>query len=423
MTQDAPQDAPPSDQPFCDELETRTPAVRRRALADELPRQIGHAQKSTAAYADMLAGVDAARIDSYEALGDLPVTRKSELGAKQQEAPPFGGFATVAVGDYARVFCSPGPIFEPESHATDYWRTARALYAAGFRRGDLVHNTFSYHFTPAGSMLEKGAHALGCAVFPAGTGQTEQQVQAIAQLKPQGYIGTPSFLNIILDKAAEMGADMSSLSKGLVGGEALPPSLREQIKARGLDVLQCYATADLGLIAYESQAKEGMIVDEGVIVEIVRPGTGEQVPEGEVGEVVVTTLNPDYPLIRFATGDMSAVLPGTSPCGRTNMRIKGWMGRADQTTKVKGMFVHPSQVAKVLGRHGELGRGRLVVDSVDNVDRMTLKCETASVSAELQSAVADTLRELCKLRGEVELVAPGSLPNDGKVIDDIRTYE
>ncbi|MGI9334218.1 MAG: phenylacetate--CoA ligase family protein [Gammaproteobacteria bacterium] len=408
---------------YCDELETRSAQARRAALADELPRQIAHAQASTSAYASALAGVDAARIDSYEALATLPVTRKSELSESQQEAPPFGGFAPYGVGEYARVFSSPGPIFEPESYTADYWRTARALYAAGFRRGDLVHNTFSYHFTPAGSMLEKGAHALGCAVFPAGIGQTEQQVQAIARLKPQGYVGTPSFLNIILDKAAELQADVSSLRKGLVGGEALPPSLREQIKSRGLDVLQCYATADLGLIAYESIAKEGMIVDEGVIVEIVRPGTGEQLPAGEVGEVVVTTLNPDYPLIRFATGDMSAVLSGTSPCGRTNLRIKGWMGRADQTTKVKGMFVHPSQVAKVLARHPELGRGRLVVDSVDNMDRMTLKCESQSADLELSRAVADSLRELCKLRGEVELVAPGSLPNDGKVIDDVRTYE
>jgi phenylacetate-CoA ligase len=300
----------------------------------------------------------------------------------------------------------------------------RALFAAGFRRGELVHNTFSYHFTPAGLMLESGARALGCPVIPAGIGQTELQVQTNAQLQPSCYVGTPSFLNIILDKAAELDADVSSIDKALVSGEALPPSLRNGLAERGIAVRQCYATADLGLIAYESEAMEGMIVDEGVVLEIVRPGTGDPVESGEVGEVVVTTLNPDYPLIRFATGDMSAVMEGASPCGRTNVRIKGWMGRADQTTKVRGMFVHPSQVAAVLARHPEALKGRLVVDNVDNQDLMTLHCEIAeSPSQALGEAIAGSVRELCKLRAEVVFAAPGSLANDGKVIDDVRTYE
>jgi len=334
------------------------------------------------------------------------------------------GRLATPVGELAHVFASPGPIFEPEAPRDDYWRMARALFAAGLRRGELVHNTFSYHFTPAGMMLESGARALGCPVFPAGIGQTELQVETVGQLKPTFYVGTPSFLNIIVEKAAELGSDVSSIQKALVGGEALPPSLRASLAERGVDARQCYATADVGLIAYESEAMEGMIVDEGVILEIVRPGTGDPVEPGEVGEVVVTVLNSDYPLIRFATGDMSALMEGASPCGRTNVRVKGWMGRADQTTKVRGMFVHPSQVAAVLKRHPEALKGRLVIDSVDNKDSMTLHCEIAEAPSEsLGEAIATSIRDLCKLRAEVVFAAPGSLANDGKVIDDVRSYE
>jgi phenylacetate-CoA ligase len=318
-----------------------------------------------------------------------------------------------------RVFQSPGPIYDVEGHGRDYWRTARAFHAAGFRAGEVVHNAFAYHLTPAGSMVESGAHAIGCAVFPAGTGNTDLQVRAIADVRPTCYAGTPSFLKILLDKGRETGADLSSLKKAAVAGEALPPSLRAELNGLGVDVLQWYATADLGLIAYESPAMAGLIVDEGVIVEIVRPGTGDPVPDGEVGEVVVTTFSRDYPLIRFATGDLSAVLPGASPCGRTNMRLKGWLGRADQTTKVKGMFVHPEQVADVVKRHPEIRKARLVVSQEGGVDVMTLHCETHAVNA---VAVAETLAAVCKLKGKVELTAPGTLPNDGKVIDDIRSY-
>ncbi len=406
-----------------DTLETRDPAEREQAQFSALAQQLENAKKNAPGFAKLLKDVDSAEITGRDALARLPVLRKSELVERQKSDPPFGGLAAVPVTEACRVFASPGPIYEPEGIGEDYWRLARALFAAGVRSGDLIHNTFAYHFTPAGVMLESGARALRCPVVPAGVGQTELQVQAIAHLKPAAYVGTPSFLNIILDKAAEMKADVSCITKGLVSGEALPLSLRGQLKDRGVDVLQCYASADLGLIAYESQAREGLIIDEGVIVEIVRPGTGDPVPEGEVGEVVVTTLTPEYPLIRFGTGDLSAVLTGTSPCGRTNMRIKGWMGRADQTTKVKGMFVHPTQIAAVVDRHGEVIRARLVVESVDNQDVMTLHCEVAGKDAKLVEAIASSIREVCKLRGEVKLVAPGGLPNDGKVIDDARTYE
>ena len=308
--------------------------------------------------------------------------------------------------------------------AHDPFRMGRALFAAGVRKGDLVHNTFSYHFTPAGAMLESGARAIGCTVFPAGVGQTELQVQAISRVFARtSYVGTPSFLSILLDKAAELGEAVDSITKGLVSGEALPPSLRGAIGERGVSVAQCYAVADVGLIAYESPALEGMILDEGVILEIVRPGTGDPVADGEVGEVVVTPLNPDYPLVRFATGDLSAVMPGTSPCGRTNTRIRGWMGRADQTTKVRGMFVHPSQVADVVRRHPEIVRARLVVISVDNQDVMTLRCESEGGDPTIAGAIAASVRDVCKLRGEIEIVAPGTLANDGKVIEDARTYE
>ena len=341
----------------------------------------------------------------------------------QRADNPFGGFAAIGMGPkMARVFASPGPIYEPEGKARDDWRMARTLHAAGFRSGELVHNCFSYHFTPAGSMMETGAHALGCTVFPGGIGQTEQQVEAMRDLKPAGYIGTPSFLKIILEKAADMGVALPSLKKALVSGEAFPPSLRDWFAERGVQGYQCYATADLGLIAYETSAREGLVLDEGVIVEIVRPGTGDPVPEGEVGELVVTTLNPDYPLIRFGTGDLSAILPGQCPSGRTNTRIKGWMGRADQTTKVRGMFIHPAQVAAVAKRFPAVQKARLVVSGEMANDKMALHVECAEQSAELQQAIADAVREVTKLRADVVFCAPGSLANDGKVIEDARSY-
>jgi phenylacetate-CoA ligase len=321
-----------------------------------------------------------------------------------------------------RVFASPGTIYEPEGAGADYWRMARAIYAAGFRANELIHNCFSYHFTPAGSMMETGAHAIGCTVFAGGTGQTEQQVGAMAELKPAGYIGTPSFLKIIVEKAAEMGVKLPTLTKALVSGEAFPPSLRDWLAERGIAGYQCYATADLGLIAYETEAREGLVLDEGVIVEIVRPGTGDPLPEGEVGELVVTSLNPDYPLIRFGTGDLSAVLPGHCPTGRTNVRIKGWMGRADQTTKVRGMFVHPGQVAEVVKRFPEIKRARLVVTGEMANDQMCLKVEGANAEG-LAQKIGDAVRDITKLRADVTLVAEGSLPNDGKVIEDARTYQ
>ncbi len=406
-----------------DRLETRDPAVRERAQWAQLPRQIAHAKAHAPAFARLLADVDAAAITSHKALAQLPVTRKSELVELQKTARPFGGFAATRWGDARRVFASPGPICEPEGGAPDYWRLARALYAAGFRRGDLIHNCFSYHFTPAGSMVETGAHALGCTVFPGGVGQTEQQVQAMADLKPDGYVGTPSFLKIILEKADELRVQLPSLRKTLVSGEAFLSSLRDALMARGIAGYQVYATADVGAIAYETPAREGLVVDEGVLVEIVRPGTGDPVAVGDVGEVVVTTLtNVDYPLIRFGTGDLSAILPGLSPCGRTNMRVKGWMGRADQTAKVKGMFVHPAQVAAIIARHPEVVRGRLVVDNSEGVDRMTLHVEVRGQQSSHADAIVASMRDITKLRGEVAFHLPGELPNDGKVIDDCRKH-
>jgi phenylacetate-CoA ligase len=406
-----------------DTLETRDPEERERATFAALRRQIAHAKAHAPAFARILAAVDPAAITSRAALSHVPVTRKSELHELQKAARPFGGLAAVARGEAARVFASPGPIYEPEGRRPDHWRLARSLFAAGFRAGDLIHNTFSYHFTPAGSMLETGALALGCTVFAAGTGQTEQQVQAIAELAPDGYVGTPSFLKIILEKADELGVRQPSLRKALVSGEAFPSSLRDALDARGISGYQAYASADLGAIAYETEARAGLVVDEGVLVEIVRPGTGDPVAPGEVGEVVVTTLqNALYPLIRFGTGDLSAFLEGTSPCGRTNARIKGWLGRADQTTKVKGMFVHPSQVAEIVRRHPELRRARLVVDNAGGVDHMTLHAETAGAAPAVE-AIVGTIREVTKLRGEVAFRAPGELPNDGKVIDDRRRFD
>ena len=411
---------------YYDALEVRDPAEREQDLMAALPRQIAQAQTAAPAFAKILDGVKPADIDSREALARLPVTRKSELLERQKAErarDPFGGFSTLRFGPrMLRVFASPGTIYEPEGEALDYWRTARALHAAGFRSGELVHNSFSYHMTPAGAIMESGARALGCTVFAGGTGQTEQQVDAIAELQPAGYAGTPSFLKILLEKAAERGIPLPSLTKALVSGEAFPPSLRDWIAERGVAGTQCYATADLGLIAYETAAREGLVLDEGVIVEIVRPGTGDPVPEGEVGEIVVTTLNPDYPLIRFGTGDLSAVLPGRCPTGRTNTRIKGWLGRADQTTKVRGMFVHPGQVAEIARRFPEVRRARLVVEGEMGEDRMTLRLECASEPEGLAGRIAEAVRDVTKLRGDIELMEPGSLPNDGKVIEDARSY-
>ena len=408
---------------YFDTLETRDPAVRERAQLARLPRQIAHAKANAPAFARILADIEPGAITTPTALAQIPVTRKSALVELQNANRPFGGFAATRWGDARRVFASPGPICEPEGRAPDYWRLARALHAAGFRRGDLVHNCFSYHFTPAGSMLETGAHALGCTVFAGGVGQTELQVQAMADLKPDGYVGMPSFLKIILDKADELRVDLPSLRKALVSAEPFPASLREGLSDRGIEGYQVYATADVGAIAYETIAREGLVVDEGVLVEIVQPGTGDPVAAGDVGEVVVTLLeNVDYPLIRFGTGDLSAILPGISPCGRTNLRIKGWMGRADQTTKVKGMFVHPSQIATIIKRHPEIVRGRLVVDNAEGADRMTLHVEVPEHQSSRAEALVASMRDVTKLRGDVVFHAPGDLPNDGKVIDDRRTH-
>ncbi|QEL66246.1 aerobic phenylacetate-CoA ligase [Oryzomicrobium terrae] len=409
--------------PHYDSLETRDPAERERSLFDRLPSQVAYAKQHAPYFAEILAGVDPADIHNRAALAALPVTHKSDLIERQKAAPPFGGLAATPLGNLRHVYCSPGPILEPEGKGQDPWRMARALYAAGFRPGDLVHNSFSFHFTPGAFIFAGGIARLGCPMFPAGVGQTEQQVEAITLMRPAGYVGTPSFLKIIADKADEQGADISSLKTALVSGEALLPAVRKSFQERGLQVLQCYATADLGLIAYETPAMEGMVIDEDIIVEIVRPGTGDPVAEGEVGEVVVTTFNPDYPLIRFATGDMSAVLPGISPCGRTNTRIKGWMGRADQTTKIKGMFVHPSQVAALVKRHPEVRRARIVVDNASGQDNMVVHCEVESRPEGLAEALVGSVRDITKLRGEVLLTTPGTLPNDGKVIEDARKYD
>jgi phenylacetate-CoA ligase len=406
---------------FYDARETRAPEAREHEQFAKLPSLVAQAM-SAPGWAEQLAGVDARSLTSRAALAALPVLRKSDLKERQQARPPLGGYALTAPGKLKRLLVSPGPIFEPEGHGTDWWHAARALFAAGFRSGDVVHNSFAYHLTPGGFILEAGAHALGCTVIPGGVGNTEQQVDAIAQFRPSGYTGTPDFLKILLDAAAKAGKDASSIKRGLVSGAALPPSLRAELAGRGLAVMQTYATAELGVIAYETPALEGMVVDEAVIVEIVRPGTGDPVGEGEVGEVVVTSFNPDYPMIRLATGDLSAVLPGRSPCGRTNMRIKGWMGRADQTTKVKGMFVHPGQIAEVAKRHPELARVRLSVTREAEQDVMTLCAESAQAARGLEDAVAASLQAVTKLKGRVKLVPPGSLPNDGKIIADERSY-
>jgi phenylacetate-CoA ligase len=402
-----------------DALEIRDPAVREREQFERLPHALARATTAPG-WAKHLNGFDLKLANSRAALAKLPVLRKSDLVVLQKENPPFGGLNGTAPGNVRRLLMSPGPIFEPEGQGKDWWGSARALYAAGFRSGDIVHNSFAYHLTPGGFILESGCQVLGCAVIPGGVGNSEQQLEAIAHYRPSGYVGTPDFLKILLDTAEKTGKHAASIKRALVSGAALPPSLREELGKRGVAVLQCYATAEFGVIAYESPALEGMIVNETVIVEIVRPGTGDPVAEGDVGEVVVTSFNPEYPMIRLATGDLSALLPGLSLCGRTNARIKGWMGRADQTAKVKGMFVHPKQIAEVAARHPQLKRLRLVIGREAEQDSMTLLAECVMHDAALEAAVAATLQSVTKLKGAVKLVAPGALSNDGKVIADER---
>ena len=412
-----------------DSLETRAPQVRESELMDGLPQLIARAQAAPG-WARILAGVNAQDITSRAALAQLPVTRKSDLKQLQQGELPFGGLNTTSKNALARVFVSPGPIFDPEGRGTDWWRFARPMYAAGVRAGGLLQNCFSYHFTPAAFMVEGGAARIGCTVIPAGIGQTEMQVQAMVDLKPDTYIGTPSFLKLIIEKAREMGADISSVKQAVMGAEALPESLRSWFAANGVPhVFQTYASADIGSIAYETASNgklnPGMVIDENVLLEIVHPGSGMPVAPGEVGEVLVTVFNADYPLIRFATGDLSAVLVDTapSPCGRTNTRIRGWLGRADQTTKVRAMFVHPSQVHEIARRHPQVGKARLVVSGRMANDEMTLHCEVDDPhDVQGVEAIIGSIRELTKLRGEVLLVARGSLPQDGKIIDDVRDY-
>jgi phenylacetate-CoA ligase len=412
---------------FFDKLETRSPKTREAALMAALPKLVAHAKMNAPGFGRILSEVDPKKVKSLRELAKLPVTRKSDLASLQKEAPPLGGLNATPVEKLAKLFISPGPIYDAEGRGRNWWRTARGLFAGGFRAGDLVLNSFAYHFTPAGSMVESGALALGCTLVPTGVGQTEMQVAAIHGLGVTGYVGTPSFLKLIVEKADELKSDISSLKKAQVGAEYLPPQVRKGMQERGIAITQMYASADLGLIAYESlmpdgTLTDGMILEEGLLLEIVRPGTGDPVKPGEVGEVVITSLNRDYPLIRFGTGDLSAVLPGASPCGRTNVRIKGWMGRADQSTKVRAMFVTPGQVAEVLKRHREVLRARLVVEGEAGNDRMTLLCEVNERPEALVVALVASMRDITKLRAEVELVSPGSLPNDGKVIEDKRKY-
>jgi phenylacetate-CoA ligase len=405
---------------FYDAREVRPAGEREADLFARLPAQLAHARANAPFYGERLAKVDPRSIDSRAALASLPLTRKSELIERQRAMAPFGGLNATPAAKLARIFMSPGPIYDPEGRGADFWHTARALFAAGFRAGDVALNCFSYHLTPAGSMFETGLLHMGCAVIPGGVGQTEMQARVIADLAPSGYVGTPSFLKIILEKCDELAVSAKSLRRAMLSGEAFLPPVRAFLAGRGIEAFQAYGTADLGVVAYESPAREGLVVSEDLIVEIVRPGTGDPVAEGEVGEVVVTTFNPDYPLVRFATGDLSALLGGTSPCGRTNARIKGWMGRADQATKVRGLFVHPHQVAEVLRRHG-LSRARLVVVNEAGEDRMTLRVE-GTADPGLAAQIEATLRDLVKVRGEVRFENPGSLPNDGKVIEDARAY-
>lgn len=416
---------------YFDALETRSADEREAALMQALSRQVAHAKANAPAYASLLKDINPASINSRAALAQLPVTRKSELKAAQANSMPFGGYVAKQPKGMAKIFQSPGPLYEPEGREANYWRSARAFYAAGLRAGDLVHNSFSYHLTPAGSMMESGALAIGCTVIPAGVGQTELQLQAIHDLKPSAYIGTPSFLRILLEKAVEAKADVSSIKRAVVSAEALPPSLRQWFAERGVIVTQLFGTADLGTLAYESvnvdgTINPGMVLDESIILELVYPGTGTPLANpqsGEVGEMLITTLSTDYPLLRFSTGDLTAVMPGVSPCGRTNTRIKGWMGRADQTTKIRGMFVHPAQVHEVMKAHPEVSHVRLVVSGEMANDAMTLKCEATHASEKLAEGIAETLRNITKLRGDIELLAPNTLPRDGKVIEDARSYQ
>ncbi|MDA1088966.1 MAG: AMP-binding protein [Proteobacteria bacterium] len=405
---------------YYDTLETRDWQEREIQQFQALGPHLQTAKENAPYFRDILADIDPGAVTSRAALAGLPITSKSDLGGLQRKTPPLAGMANVAADNFLRLYQSPGPTYEPEAAGKDWWRFGRALYATGVRPGDIIHNAFSYHLTPAAMMVETGAQAIGCTVVPAGTAPTEQQLQAISHLRPSVYTGTPSFLKILLDRAVEGGIDVGSLSKALVSGEALPDALRRDFDGHGIRCLQAYASADLGLIAYESKARDGLIVDERIIVEIVRPGSGDPVPDGVIGEVVVTTLNREYPLIRFATGDLSSVIAGVSPCGRTNMRLSGWKGRADQSCKVKGMFVTPSQIAAVVKRHAEIGKARLVVDRQDGKDRMTLICEVAGGNEDLGASIAETLHSQCNLNGAVELVETGSLANDGLVIEDKR---
>jgi phenylacetate-CoA ligase len=411
-----------------DRLEIRSAAAREKALMAALPGLIAHAKRKAPGFGRILQDVVPREVRTRKALAQLPITRKSDLGALQKELPPLGGLNATPVDKLAKLFISPGPVYDPEGRGKDWWRTARGLFAGGFRAGDRIANAFAYHFTPAGAMLESGALALGCTVVPTGVGQTEMQVAAIRDLRLNGYVGTPSFLKLIVEKADELKTDISCLTKAQVGAEYLPPALRNSLRERGIAVTQMYGSADLGLIAYESLGRdgtptEGMILEEALILEIVRPGTGDPVAAGEVGEVVITTLNRDYPLVRFATGDLSAVLSGTSPCGRTNVRIKGWMGRADQSTKVRALFVTPKQVSDIVRRHAEIVRARLIVSGQAGNDEMRLHCEVTARPEGLQAAIAASIREVTKLRGEVGFRNPGELPNDGKVIEDARKYD
>ena len=408
---------------FYDYLEVRDSQRREADLMAALSAQIAHAKAKSSHYAAAFADLDPAEINSRAALAAMPTTRKSDLAALQKKNPPLGGINTVPLSELSHIFASPGGLYEPDADRKDYWRYARALWAAGVRRGNIVHNTFSYHLTPAGMLVENGCRAIGCPVVPGGVGNTEIQIQLMADLKPDFFIGTPSFLRILLTKAKELGHDLSNLKNGLVGAEALPPSLRQELSDLGVTVLQGYGTADLGSVAYESKAVDGMIIDEGVIVEIVEPQGTKPVAEGEVGEVVVTTLNPTYPLVRFATGDLSAVLPGISPCGRTNMRIRGWMGRADQSTKFKGMFVHPSAIMQIAARHPEITKARMVISSENNNDAMTLKFAAPGADRSLVTAVEASIQTVLKLRGGAELVEAEGLPDDGLAIEDMRSYE
>ncbi len=414
----------PKTPPHFDDLEIRDPKQREHELLRALRAQIDLVKAKSSTYARQLAEIESSSIGELSDFARLPLTKKADLKLMQKGSPPFGGLTTVPVSELARVFVSPGPIYEPQGQQEDFWRMARAMFAAGIRKGDLVYNTFSYHLTPAGAMMEAGARALGCPVVAGGTGQTELQARTIADLKPAAYVGTPSFLRLLREKAQEIGVRINCIKNALVSGEALPETVRSEFLACDITATQCYGTADVGLIAYETRPGEGMVVDEGVYLEVVTPGTGDLVAPGEVGELLVTVINPVYPLIRFATGDLSALMPGISPCGRTNVRIKGWMGRADQTTKIKGMFVHPEQIAEIVKRHPEIDRARLVVTNPDHVDKMVLHCELGGSQPEgMEDRIRGSIREVTKLSGKVKTVSIGTLANDGRIIDDQRIYD